>query len=118
MPNLQDRDDVDTSPPLMQRPKSPLQRPEESYSLELPDLYGSSFEMTYKAAYVKISRYLHRGKHRIVLEIRANPLLAPLMAIDVNVVESRQIYRVIKRLSRKRQYRRKDAKKESFKLHD
>lgn len=118
MPSYQNPEDADTLPPLMKRPKPPRKKPEEGYSLELTDLYGSSFEITYKAVHVKISRYIHRGKQRIVLELRARPHLAPLMAIDMNIVESRQIARIIKRLTRKRPYRRNDAKEETFELHD
>jgi hypothetical protein len=113
MPSYQDQEDADTSPPLMQRPKSPRKKLEESYNFQLLDMYASSFEMTYKAVNVKLSRYMHKGKYRIVLEIRARPHLAPLMAIDMNIAGSRKIYRGLKRLSRKRKYRRNDAKKEA-----
>jgi len=113
MPSYQDPEDAEPSPPSIGPQISHRKRPEESCDFQLLDTYASSFEATYIAVHFKLCRCLVKGKYRIVLEIRARPHLAPLMSINMNVAGSRKIYKGLKRLSRKRQYRRNDAKKES-----
>lgn len=113
MPSYQDQEDAEPSLPPIGPQISHRKRPEESCSFQLLDTYASSFEVTYVAVHFKLSRYCVKGKQRVILEIRARPHLKPLMTINTNIAGSRKIYKGLKRLSRKRQYRRNDAKKEA-----